>query len=225
MAFKRVSRTPAIASLLCAKPTSCARRSFFTLPDLSSLSPFPPSEPQTQTYHERKIFPYHAKQLYDVVSDVSSYPHFIPFCTGARILERSQQGDPQGSETMDAELTVGFLAFRESYVSKVTCTPFTSVEAVASSSTPLFKTLSTIWRFQPASPNSPHPTTGALPPPDQKATTDAMTGPTLVTLDLAFAFANPLHAAASAAFSGQVSKQMVKAFEERCLAVYGPGKQ
>ena len=29
---------------------------------------------------------------------------------------------------MDAELTVGFLAFKESYVSKVTCTPFTSVE-------------------------------------------------------------------------------------------------
>lgn len=54
---------------------------------------------------------------------------------------------------------------------------------------------------------------------------EATTGPTLVTLDLAFAFVNPLHAAASAAFSGQVSKQMVKAFEERCLAVYGPGKQ
>lgn len=30
--------------------------------------------------------------------------------------------------TMDAELTVGFLAFQESYVSKVTCTPFSSVE-------------------------------------------------------------------------------------------------
>lgn len=30
---------------------------------------------------------------------------------------------------MDAELTVGFLSFKESYVSKVTCVPHESVEA------------------------------------------------------------------------------------------------
>lgn len=30
--------------------------------------------------------------------------------------------------TMDAELTVGFLSFQESYVSKVTCLPHETVE-------------------------------------------------------------------------------------------------
>lgn len=30
--------------------------------------------------------------------------------------------------TMDAELTVGFLSFNESYISKVTCVPYSSVE-------------------------------------------------------------------------------------------------
>lgn len=45
----------------------------------------------------------------------------------------------------------------------------------------------------------------------------------MVTLDLEFAFANPVHAAVSAKFFGQVSQLMVKAFEERCLAVHGPG--
>jgi hypothetical protein len=45
-----------------ALPTSCQGicgcRAFFTLPNLSSLSPFPSTnEPEPQTYHERKIFP------------------------------------------------------------------------------------------------------------------------------------------------------------------------
>lgn len=47
----------------------------------------------------------------------------------------------------------------------------------------------------------------------------ASRGPTLVTLDLAFAFANPAHAVVSAAFFGQVSKLMVTAFERRCAAL------
>ncbi|KAI0065765.1 hypothetical protein BV25DRAFT_1821444, partial [Artomyces pyxidatus] len=128
---------------------------------------------------------------------------------------------------MEAELTVAFLAFKESYVSQVTCRPFESVEAVASSSTPLFTSLSTTWRFQPASPQSPHSSTRPLhrqlPQPTPTTQLDTTSGPTLLTLDLSYAFANPVHAAVSGAFFGQVSKLMVKAFEERCLAIYGPG--
>ena len=48
-------------------------------------------------------------------------------------------------------------------------------------------------------------------------------GPTLLSLDLSFAFANPIHAAVSGAFFGKVSTLMVKAFEERCLKVYARG--
>ncbi|KAJ3571429.1 hypothetical protein NP233_g3764 [Leucocoprinus birnbaumii] len=213
------------------------RRPIFSLPDLSSMSPFG-GQPDTQKYHERKILPYSQRQLYDVVSDVASYPRFIPFCTGSRIL-RSLAPKPgfPGKLTMDAELTVGFLSFEESYVSKVTCVPDESVEAspfptvsstiltsidpqaVASSSTPLFKTLATIWRFQPASPQSPHPSTIPLHLHREQH------GPTLVTLDLVYAFASPIHAGVSATFFGQVSKLMVKAFEERCLSIYGPGQR
>ena len=103
------------------------------------------------------------------------------------------------------------------------------LQAVASSSTPLFTHLSTVWRFQKASPRSPHPS--SQPPSkssedspannEEKPTADE--GPTLVTLDLSFSFANPMHAAISAAFFGQVSKMMVSAFEERCIDLYGPG--
>jgi coenzyme Q-binding protein COQ10 len=77
------------------------------------------------------------------------------------------------------------------------------MQAVAASSTPLFKMLETTWCFQP--------TTSSLDD----------TGPTLLSLDLAFEFANPVHAAVSSAFFGKVSTLMVKAFEERCVKVYG----
>ncbi|KAG1770086.1 dehydrase and lipid transport-domain-containing protein [Suillus occidentalis] len=202
------------------------QRSFFTLPSFSPFSPNSDERPATQTYHERKIFPYRRIDLYNLVADVGSYPSFVPYCTGSRILERNV--DQDGVVKMDAELMVGFLAFNESYVSRVTCRPYESVQAEASSSTPLFKTLQTTWRFQPASSMSPHLSSG--PPlhsdarnsvPMDSHAPDA--GPTLVTLDIAFAFENPLHSALSAKFFGKVSRLMVQAFEERCLAVYGSG--
>ncbi|KAI0775910.1 dehydrase and lipid transport-domain-containing protein [Trametes elegans] len=211
-------------------------REIFTLPDLSSLSPFAGqggNEPPAHVYHERKIFPYSQKQLYELVADAASYPRFLPFCTGARVLGTpSHSADRPGRTTMDVELTVGFMSFTESYVSKVTCRPFESVEAVGASSTPVFKSLHTVWRFQPASAPSPHPSTRLPPTPDQPSAShptaaDVAHGdarPTLVSLDLSFAFANPVHAAVSATFFGQVSKMMVKAFEERCLEIYGEGK-
>ncbi|KAH9833654.1 dehydrase and lipid transport-domain-containing protein [Rhodofomes roseus] len=213
-----------------------ACRSFFTLPDLSKLSPFSQpggSEPEPQTYHERKILPYKPSELYKVVTDVDSYPKFLPFCVSARVLDRSVPTSADKPLTMRAEMTVGFLSFKESYVSDVICRPNQSVEIAASTSTPLFRTLNTVWRFQPASPNSPHPS-GRLPLSGPSPSAIALqtsqetaddNGPTLITLDLAFSFANPIHAAVSTAFFGQVSRMMVKAFEERCLDIYGPGEK
>ncbi|KAH9967088.1 cyclase/dehydrase [Lactifluus volemus] len=156
--------------------------------------------------------PFH---LYDVVSDVGSYATFVPFCTHSR---------------MEAELTVNFLAFTECYRSRVTCVPSESVLAIAVSSTPLFKTLETKWHFQAASPQSPHLSSApsTLPPPaPASASTSVMdssdAGPTFLSLDLSYAFANPVHAAVSGTFFGKVSAMMVRAFEERCIEVYGPG--
>ncbi|KAI0355370.1 hypothetical protein OH77DRAFT_1424852, partial [Trametes cingulata] len=203
-------------------------RHIFTLPNLPSFSPFSGGDggdPQPQIYHERKIFPYTQKQLYELVVDATAYPRFLPFCTGARVLRKNTQ--PDGRTVSDVELTVGFMSFKESYISKVTCRPYESVEAVAASATPLFKSLNTVWRFQPASAQSPHPSARfptEAPPQDTTNTAQGDSRPTLVTLDLSFAFANPVHAAVSATFFGQVSKMMVKAFEERCVEIYGPGK-
>ncbi|KAJ7276366.1 dehydrase and lipid transport-domain-containing protein [Mycena haematopus] len=187
-------------------------RHLFSLPDLSNILP---GGPELQTYREQKSLPYTRQQLYNVVSDVGSYHRFIPFCSMSRVL--STTDETQIPILMDAELTVQFLAFKESYISRVTCIPLESVEAVASSSTPLFKELTTTWRFQSISENRARPAT--LETTSQNDSTGTAT--TLVRLDLAFAFASPIHAAVSSSFFGQVSKLMVNAFEERCAEVYG----
>ncbi|GJE84548.1 coenzyme q-binding protein coq10-like protein [Phanerochaete sordida] len=214
-----------------ARARSDARRTIFSPPPLSSFFQSQPEEPQT--YHERKIFPYRRSQLYNVVCDVKSYPRFLPYCTNTRILSRSQVATAGADAVtkMDVEMTVRFMAFEATYTSDVTCTPNLSVEAVASSSSPIFDSLSTVWRFQPASPQSPHPSNASplsnplQPGSNPAAEVAADNGPTLVTLDLSFMFAHAAYAGASQMFFGQVSKMMVSAFEQRCLELYGPGNK
>ncbi|WVW87000.1 hypothetical protein I302_109056 [Kwoniella bestiolae CBS 10118] len=144
-----------------------------------------------------------------------------------------------GSEPFEvlAELAVGFGGLEERYVSRVKGVPFESVTATASSQTPLFKSLITRWSFSPASHLSPHPSNSPFPPsspshirmPNTNSTTpqsdDPNTGPTLLTIDLNFNFANPLHRIASQAVLPKVADKMVEAFEKRCLEVYGKGDQ
>jgi len=202
------------SSLLIVRPplslvTRSLKRTIFSLPSFSPLGS------EVKTYNDQKLFPYKASELYAIVSDVASYPRFIPFCIDSRIDLSAQRKAMQEKTVVDAELTVGFLDFKERYVSVVTSIPFKSVEATASSSTPLFKTLSTTWQFQS---HSQSPTFKSEDGPDLSDPP----GPTLVSFTLAFQFANPIHAGVSSLFFGRVSKLMIKAFEDRCLQVYGP---
>jgi len=188
--------------------TRSLTRTLFSLPNI----PFSPFESKIEIYNDQKVFPYKAKELYAIVSDVASYPRFIPFCIDSQIDLSAHRKAMQGKTVVDAELTVGFLNFKESYASVVTSIPFKSVEATASSSTPLFKTLSTTWKFQsPPTFKSEDGTDSSDPP-----------GPTLVSFSLAYQFANPIHAGVSSLFFGKVSRLMIQAFEDRCLQVYGP---
>lgn len=83
------------------------------------------------------IFRYSQKQLYDIVADVDSYQHFIPFCVGSRVLtprkplstgaESRHTANPSPYE-VEAQLRVGFMGVQESYVSAVTCQPYKTVQ-------------------------------------------------------------------------------------------------
>lgn len=64
-------------------------------------------------HRERKSLPYTPTQLFDLVSDIESYPQFLPWCVGARVIESSEQ-------EVVADLVIGFKMFRERFRSKVT---------------------------------------------------------------------------------------------------------
>ncbi|KAF8468636.1 dehydrase and lipid transport-domain-containing protein [Gautieria morchelliformis] len=201
---------------LIARPTKVPSRSIF-----SSLGSYFSDPNRSQSYHERKILPYRQHQLYDIVADVDAYDRFIPYCVASRVLKRASGDTADKILKLQAELKVGFMGIEEKYISDVECRPHEMVQAVASPGIPLFKSLVTTWRFQPTSASSPHPTADLTSTLHNPATLENR--PTLVTIDLQYAFANPLHAHLSAAFFGQVSKMMIQAFEERCIEVYGPG--
>ncbi|MBK18927.1 MAG: ubiquinone-binding protein [Rhodospirillaceae bacterium] len=63
-------------------------------------------------HSERRLLPYSAEQLFNLVSDVERYPEFLPWCVGARISQREEN-------TFHADLMVGFKLVREVYTSKV----------------------------------------------------------------------------------------------------------
>jgi len=164
------------------------------------------------------------------VSDVASYNRFIPFCKRSRLVRPAIPKPTESNKDaydVEHELTIGFLAFEESYVSTVKCIPFESVEATATSN--LFKSLTTSWRFQPASQYSPHATSPTSDPPRSLPGTDTSLAspggqaPTLLSIDIKYAFASPTHATVAAKVFGSVSSQIMQAFEKRCLEVYGEG--
>lgn len=82
------------------------------------------------TFH-CKYSSYTRRQLYELVSDVDNYHHFVPYCVASDVLSSELIRDSDSEREFEkkrAQLTVGFLAFKESYVSEVTCKPCESVE-------------------------------------------------------------------------------------------------
>ncbi len=69
------------------------------------------------THGEKRVMPYSARQMYDLVADVKRYPEFIPWIAAARIREVKPLGE--GVETMEADLVVSFKVFREKFGSRV----------------------------------------------------------------------------------------------------------
>ena len=65
------------------------------------------------THSEQKFVPFTPDQLFEMVSDVQSYPKFLPWCVGARI--RSVD-----DELIVADLMIGYKLLRERFTSRVT---------------------------------------------------------------------------------------------------------
>jgi len=63
-------------------------------------------------HSETRVLPYSPEQLFDLVADVGSYQHFLPWVAATRIRSESET-------EMVADLVVGFRALKETFTSKV----------------------------------------------------------------------------------------------------------
>ncbi|MDP0927032.1 type II toxin-antitoxin system RatA family toxin [Paracoccus onubensis] len=72
-------------------------------------------------HQDNRDLPYSARQMFDLVADIESYPQFLPWNSAARI--RSRQTRPDGAEEIAADLVVSFKVFRERFGSRVVLWP------------------------------------------------------------------------------------------------------
>ena len=68
------------------------------------------------SHAETKYLPYTAKEMFELVADISSYPEFLPWCAAARVRKEVQKGEVK---QVEADLVISFKVFREKFGSRV----------------------------------------------------------------------------------------------------------
>lgn len=64
--------------------------------------------------------PFSPRQMFDLVADVEKYPQFLPLCEALAVASRERDG---AREIVVAQMTVGYMAIRESFTSRVVLDP------------------------------------------------------------------------------------------------------
>ena len=144
------------------------------------------------SYTETCVLPYSPEQLFALVVDIEKYPEFLPWCRGARILNREK-------DSFLGELVISFSHLTERYTSRVTpIQPSKNSEAridVASVTGP-FDYLNNHWRFVPHADGCE------------------------IHLELDFQFKSKLLDAMLGPMFGRACDKMVGAFTARAKALY-----
>ncbi|MFQ5621990.1 MAG: type II toxin-antitoxin system RatA family toxin [Paracoccaceae bacterium] len=99
------------------------------------------------THSERRVVPYTARQMYDLVADVASYPEFLPWCAAARVRGRHALPD-LSAEIMDVDMVISFKLFRERFGTRVTF-PRDALRIVVNYLDGPFRHLNNSWDFHP----------------------------------------------------------------------------
>jgi len=84
--------------------------------------------------------------MFDLVADVEKYPQFLPLCEALSVRSRKER---DGRAILVADMTVGYKAIRETFVSQVLLKPDENLIEVKYLDGP-FKYLTNIWRFEPS---------------------------------------------------------------------------
>ncbi|MFT3689718.1 type II toxin-antitoxin system RatA family toxin [Paenirhodobacter sp.] len=147
-------------------------------------------------HSEKRVMPYSAGQMFDLVADVAKYPQFLPWNSAARIRSRKPGPEP-GSEVLEADLVISFKVFRERFGSRVTLFPMIHRVDTEYLDGP-FKYLKSWWQF-----------------------TDRPEGGCDVEFFVDFEFRNAILQGVIGVVFDQAMKKIVKAFEDRAQVLYG----
>lgn len=150
------------------------------------------------THSEKRIVPYSADQMYDLISDISLYPEFLPWCAATRIRARRPEG---AQEIIDADMVISFKVFREKFGSRVVLDEDARKIDVSYLDGP-FSYLNNNWKF--------------IPQADGGCEIDFF-------VDFEFK-SRTLQALIGMVFN-QAMQQVVRAFEKRADELYGSGDQ
>jgi coenzyme Q-binding protein COQ10 len=148
-------------------------------------------------HNETRSLPYSARQMYDLVADVARYPEFLPWNAAARI--RSRKPGPDGSEVMEADLVISFKVFRERFGSRVVLHPAEGRIVTEYLDGP-FRHMRSNWVFR-----------------------DRPEGGCVVEFDVDFEFRNAILQRIIGVVFNEAMQRIVRAFETRAAALYGPG--
>ena len=148
------------------------------------------------THSETRVMPYTARQMYDLVADVASYPEFLPWCSAARIRSRERQGEV---EIMLADLVISFRVFREKFGSRVTLWPERHRIDTAYIDGP-FRHMESRWEFRDVE------------------------GGCEVSFDVDFEFRNRMLQGIVGVVFNDAMQRVVRAFERRAAELHGPSQ-
>jgi ribosome-associated toxin RatA of RatAB toxin-antitoxin module len=84
------------------------------------------------------LLPYSAREMYDLVADVESYPQFLPWCSGAKILS-------QDDEHAVAAIDISYHKLHKTFTTRNTLHPVRSMEMELVEGP--FSHLHGLWRF------------------------------------------------------------------------------
>ncbi|MBL6429533.1 MULTISPECIES: type II toxin-antitoxin system RatA family toxin [Maritimibacter] len=146
------------------------------------------------THSEKRVLPYTAQQMYDLVADVGKYPEFLPWNAAARVRKVTPQ--PDGTEVMEADLVISFRVFRERFGSRVVLDPENMRIDTEYLDGP-FKYMKSYWQFRDVE------------------------GGCEVEFFVDFEFKNMVLQNLIGVVFNQAMQRIVRAFEDRAKALYG----
>ncbi|KAH3681534.1 hypothetical protein WICPIJ_007515 [Wickerhamomyces pijperi] len=178
------------SQLGCA--TSHLRRTFVTSRPtfFKNLQDLKTTASSDQTYIISRQLTHPPELFYEVVSDVSRYKEFIPYCTDSFINQRDQETN---LPTV-AGLRVGFQSFDEEFTCNLKCSK--NIIIAESITHSLFQKLYTKWTI-----------------------IENAKGTTSMVLELRFKFKSLIYNKVSSIFARKVSELVIKAFDDRALAL------